>query len=611
MVDYINKRKFYAADSEFLSGNNVYEGYVLRDGRNFTDLLGSPLTANATFSTDLADSDYFRDRLISDTLVLPNSLSSIIVQPNDILTDRLLNEKFALLNDNITYIYKSLQTPQNYLPVSQGVRYAALTSIGGVEEFLWYNEIVTTSEWPDTTGYQEFEYINHGIGVTSLYNEDAFTLFCTSSSSFIALTGDNNNLTRIEESTYVSQSGSDLEFSQITSMDFVNNYLYICDKGANAIHKYDVTSYLTGDTGFKNRRIRIESLGSVGSSEDKAKFSSPTIVTVKSDRVAVYDSGNKIIKIYDDAFNFQRKLAVGNMNREPAVAMRYNTFTNELYVITETTSRGLKLYKIDNDYIASDAVILKETLTNGENVIEISFSSNDSNYWYMTTTNFIYKKLVNKPQNSIGAYNGDRIFLFYTYKWNYATFVYSGADLIWNSDTNRTSSYDKFIGITCYPSEQNFDRVYMFKYGRFYEYDEPNSFLSILNFFNKDNYSIENISLSNKEFVQPAVYNKEIYKIISNLLAVKNNIVGKYYGSYDLNGAYRLEGFNYLINLDKFVIKNIKNFIVHQNESVNYFTVNRTLQKLFNLQKTLLEAIVIDVEGLVPYPITEDTLIVD
>jgi hypothetical protein len=611
MVNYINNRKFYAANEEFLSGSDVFTGYVLRNGDEFTDVYGFPLTASSTFSTDLATSDYFRDRLISDTLSLPNTLSSIIVQPNDILTNRLLNEKFSLLNDNNTYLYKSLQTPQNYLPSSGSVRYAAISSIGGVEKFKWFSTTQTTSAWPDTTNYTEFDFITRGIGVSWLTTDDKFTLFCTSSSHFIALTGDDNNLTRVEQSTYVSQSGYDLQFEHITSIDFNNNYLYVCDKGASAVHKYDVTSYLTGDTGFKNRRIRIESLGSVGSVEDKSKFKEPTIVTVKSDRIAVYDSGNYIIKIYDQNFNFLQKVAVGNMKNEPAVAMRYNTFTNELYVITQTSSDTLKLYKIDSDYTTSDAITLAETLTTGEDVKEISFSSNDSNFWYLTTTKYIYKKLINNPQNNIGAYNGDKIYLFYTYKWNYATFVYSGTGLVWNSDSNRTSSYDKFIGITPYPSKSNHDKMYMFKYGRFYRYDEPNSYLRIVNFFNKSNYSIESISLSNKEFVQPPVYNKELYKILSNLLALKNNIVGKYYGSYDLNGAYRLEGFNYLVNLNNFVIKTVKNFIVHQNEGVNYYTVNRTLRKIYDLQQTLLNAIVIDIDGLVPYPLTSDTLIVD
>ena len=51
MVDYINNRKFYSADSEFLSGADVFSGYVLRNGSEFTDVHGYPLTAAATFST--------------------------------------------------------------------------------------------------------------------------------------------------------------------------------------------------------------------------------------------------------------------------------------------------------------------------------------------------------------------------------------------------------------------------------------------------------------------------------------------------------------------------------------------------------------------------------
>lgn len=611
MFDYVNNRKFYSTDSEFLSGNDVFTGYVLRKDNMFTDLFNFPLTSASTFATDLVSSDYFRDRVVTDVLQLTHTLSSIQIDVNDILTNRLVNEKLTKLNDNITYLYSRLQTPANYLPAADNVQYAAVSSIDGVEQFVWYNSIITTTEWGETTDYTGFENINRGVAVVSDYNEDVFTLFCTTSSSFIALTGTSTNLDRIEESVFVTQSASDLQFENITSIDYSDSTLYICDKGNNAVYKYDVDSYLTGDTGFKNRRILIENLGSIGNAEDRGLLNEPTLVAAKTDSVAVYDSGNTTLKIYDQNFNFRCKLNAGNFRREPALAIKYNNFTNELFVITQTADDTLKLYKVQNDFTVDDGVIIDETIESDEEVIEISFSPNNSNYWYLVTTHFVYKKLVNKPKNSIGAYDGGKLFTYYTYRWNYAVFTYNAADIVWNSTGNRTSSYDNFIGITLDSSEHNYDKAFLFKYGRFYKYDEPNSYLNLLNFTNKTNYSIDNIKLSNKEFVQPAVYNKEIYKIISNLLALKNNIIGRYFGSYDLNGVFRLTSYDYLIDLDKFVIDNIRNFTVHQNEEVNYYTINRTLQNLYNLQQTLLNVISIDVEGLIPYPLTSNTLIVD
>lgn len=611
MVDYIQNRKFYAANSEFLSGSDVFEGYVIRTGNNFTDTFGYPLTAGSTYLTDLHTSNYFRDRLITDSLELPHLLSSIKVSVNDILTNDVINEKFTLLNDNNTYLFSRLQTPNNYLPAALDVRYAALTSISDVEQWKWFSTIVTTTEYYNTSSFTEFEYINRGVGVTNLTDETKFTLFCTTSTSFIALTGSATDLTRIEESTYVSQSGSDLEFNNITSIDFADKYLYVCDKGNNAVYKYDVGSYFSGDSTFVNRRILIESLGSIGNVDDKGLLNQPTLVTAKDNAIAIYDSGNKILKIYDQNFNHRKIMSAGNFKREPAVALKFNSFTNELYVITITSGRALKLYRIQEDFTYSNPVTLNETLDNDEEIKEIAFSQNNSNYWYLVTTNFIYKKLVNKPVYNIGAYDGGKIFVFYTYKWNYAVFTYNGADIIWNSAANKTSSYDNFIGITCAPLESNYDRIYMFKYGRFYEYNEPNDHLNLLSFTNEDNYSIDSISISSKEFVQPAVYNKEIYKLVSNLLTIKNNIIGKYYGGYDLNGVYRLLGYNYLIDLDAFVINDIKNFIIHQNEGITYYSINRTLAKIFNLQQTLLNAIDLRIEGLVPQPLTSNTLIVD
>ena len=610
-MNYIQNHKFYSADNEFLSGSNTFEGYVIRKGDTFTDTYNFPLTASSTYGTDLYKSEYTRDRLITDTLLLPHLLSSIQINVNDILTSDLINEKFTLLNDNTTYLYSRLQTPNSYLPSTSVARFAALTAIDGEEQWKWFNSIVTSSEYHATSSYQQFEYINRGIGVTNATDASKFTLFCTTSTSFIALTGSTTDLQRVEESVYVSQSNNDLTFTNITCIDFVDKYMYICDKGNNAVYKYDVESYFIGDSAFINNRVFIESIGGIGNTDDKGLLKQPTLVAVKNDAVAVYDSGNNILKIYDNNFNHRKTLSIGNLRREPIVALRYNKFTGELYALTITSLRALKLYRIQEDFSFDAPITLAETLAEGEEVKEIVFSENDTDYWYLATTFYIYKRLVSKPKDIIGAYDGGKLFLFYTYKWNYAFFTYNGTSLPWNTSSNKTSSYNNFLGITCAPLTTNFDRVYLFTYGRFYSFDEPNNFINLLNFSNRENYSINSISISSKEFVQPSVYNKELYKILSNLLTIKNNIIGKYYGSYDLNGIYRLLGYNYQIDLSVFTIDNIRNFALHQNEGINYFSVNRTLTKIFKLQQVLLDAIDIENNDLIPYPLTSNTLIID
>jgi hypothetical protein len=607
MFDYANNRKFYSADEEFLSGGAVYSGYVLRDGENFTDLDGNTLTKESTFSTDLAASGFFRDRIVSDTLSIPNPLSAIQIKVNDIVTDRLINDKFNLLHENSIYIYKSLQVPNNYLPTSNDVRYAALSS---PSEFRWYNSYGTQLEYGDTA-YPTFNDINHGFGVTSNADSSKFSLFCTTSSSFISLTGSQDTLGVVESSPYIEQTDNQHVFINITSMDYDNGIIFICDKGANTVYKYDITSYLNGDTGIYNKRVLIESVGTKGNTQDKSRFNAPSIVAVKSDRVAIYDSGNRTIKIFDNDFNFITTLATGNFRREPAVAMRYNRFTDELYVITITSSRSLRLYRVQSDLSVDPAIDLVETLSANEEVKEISFSPNDSNYWYLTTTGYIYKKLVNNPANTIGAYDNGNLFLLYTYIWNFAAIIWQNANITWNSTTNRSSANGNFIGITLEESDSNYDTVFMFKYGRFYRYGEPNNYINVLDYYNAENYSISNISLSTEEFLQPVVYNKEIYKLIYNLLNLKNNIIGKYRGSYDDSGVYRLLGYDYTIDLSNFNIDNINNFIIHQNEGINYYTINRTLSRICQLQQVLLDAVVIEIKGLIPHPFTRNTLIVD
>jgi hypothetical protein len=497
--------------------------------------------------------------------------------------------------------------PNNYLPATDNVRYAALSSSS---EFKWFDAFADLLEYPDTI-YPNFASIDHGIGVTSFNNTGVFSMFCTTSSSFIALTGNSIALAVTEQSTYIEQTDNEYEFRNLTSMDYDNGLIYLCDEGANTIYKYDITSYLKGDTGFYNNRVLIETVGSKGAADSPTKFDSPTLVTVTSDRVAVYDSGNAVIKIFDQDFNFISNVTVGSLLNEPAVAMRYNKFTNELYVITITTSSTLRLYRVQRDLSVDDIINLVEVMDEDEVVKEISFSTNDSNYWYLVTNAHIYKKLVNKPEGNIGSYDDGKLFLLYTYIWNYATLTWNSANILWNSIANKSAATGNFIGLTCEESDDNVDTIFMFKYGRFYRYNEVNDYINLLDFYNTENYSLEDISLSTKEFIQPVVYNKEIYKLLFNLLHLKNNIIGRYHGTYDVHANYRISGYDYTIDLSKFEISNINNFILHQNEGVNYYSLNRTLTQIANLQQILLDAVRIELSGLIPYPLTSNTLIVD
>lgn len=607
MTDYVNNRKFYTANNAFLSGTGIYTGYVLRRDQDYTDLNGNTVEKASTFSTDLASSDFFRDRLVTDTLSIPHPLSSVQIKVNDIVTNSLINDKFNLLHENSIYLYKSLQMPNNYLPTSTNTRFAAMSASS---EFAWFDTYADLLEYPDTI-YPNFASIDHGIGVTSFHNTSIFSMFCTTSSSFIALTGSTSTLQVTEQSTYIEQSDNQHEFRNLTSMDYDNGLIYLCDEGADTIYKYDITSYLKGDTGFYNNRVLVETVGSKGGADDSTRFDSPTLVAVTSDRVAVYDSGNAVIKIFDQDFNFISKVTVGTLSTEPAVAMRYNKFTDELYVITITTSSTLRLYRVQRDLTVDDVINLVEVIDEDEVVKEISFSTNDSNYWYLVTNARIYKKLVNKPEGSIGSYDDGKLFLLYTYIWNYAVLTWDSAELLWNSISNKSSATGNFIGITCEQSNANVDTIFMFKYGRFYRYNELNDYINLLDFYNAPNYSLEDISLSTKEFIQPVVYNKEIYKLMFNLLNLKNNIIGRYHGVYDVQANFRISGYDYTIDLSKFEIRDINNFILHQNEGINYYSVNRTLTQICNLQQILLDAVRIELSGLIPYPLTSNTLIVD
>lgn len=77
----------------------------------------------------------------------------------------------------------------------------------------------------------------------------------------------------------------------------------------------------------------------------------------------------------------------------------------------------------------------------------------------------------------------------------------------------------------------------MIKCSGFFIYNETTSWLSSLTKLNFPAYTSDDIEdISAQEYVNTLTFNKMIYKVVYNLINLKNHIIGRFWGAYNLDG---------------------------------------------------------------------------
>ena len=141
-------------------------------------------------------------------------------------------------------------------------------------------------------------------------------------------------------------------------------------------------------------------------------------------------------------------------------------------------------------------------------------------------------------------------------RWNFNDINFSQAQFIWNLGTQfgEAAAVEQVTGLldstinsfSIFQSTSSYDKTYMLTDGRLYFFDEPitASYQRVLKDVNYSNYGSEGFSLNPDSFIQQSTINLEIHKLIDDILTLKNNIVGKFSGTYN-NDILELDNYNY------------------------------------------------------------------
>ena len=643
-----------ALNSEVAVGlGTLNEQYISLDteGTNYTGLVEinngvvksyytqQVLEPKRLFSTDLALSKFTYDRLVGDTVSLPYSLQEVSFEANDYLTFNLIKDRLRKLHINNTYVFSRMFIPDNDLPASNNIRYLGVppstvnttTFTSSAENLTLYSSktVQQTVRFTNAEDYVDLGNIKKYVSVKYAGNTDTYVILGISDTKFISLSTDLVTTNFIEVSDKYESVENELPFGSLNSICINSNFIFISDFANNNILKYEVSGFYNKDVAFANKRNFVEVLGGSGYSTDPSRFNGPSNICCSDTHLVVYDSGNYTCKVFNTQFNYIKRLSGPPFRREPLAAMEFDALENRLYLLTYYND-GMKLYVYDGEFILQEQHILEETLAvvNGikEVVKNISFAKANNNYWYICTDLNVFQKLKNRPEKILGRYQRIRLGEWsasynpeITYIWNLTNVDFDKANFLWNffdspSDSENAFLVDnKFRGMGVIDNYNNQDDIILLTDCKLYVFKEPYTFKQVTKYNTYPNYGALKLTINRDEYVQTPTINKEIYKILNDVYTLKNNLVGRFTGSYDNAGVFTLEDYNYNIEFNDFNQNDINQYYIHDNEKAILGVINRAFRSVYELQSKLVSLSNVDYgDGLIPvYNLEEGTLILE
>ena len=576
MFDVKNNKFGYTTGVVFTLTGTDYVGYYnVVEGKGYASKTSQifELTNKSNFANDIVVSDITFDRSISERPVLPHSLEEVVFNVNEFITADSVNEKLNKLNYNNDFLYSRFFLANTDIPVGitcticvtgNGTNLQLISDFTGLSTFNYESNYTT----------QPYD-LDKVVGVEAMIdsNENNFVIFIPSSTSLVALTGSLINQTvGIGLSTnYTDDTINNIvSYEEISDIASYGSNLFVVDKKARLIYRYDTEGLYIDDPGFDNKRFLLESAGN-SSVNPKLQLGAPSLITASSDSVYVYDDKNKYIKQLDYNFNVISSKKLFRF-KEQVLSLGYNHFYNFLSVIT--FFNGKIYYSRYENLVLVDKQELGIILSDGERILKTLYSENSSDIFYVVTSGSVYKKFLTTVTPTIGIFNDENLQI--------------------------SNPSGKYTGCALIASTNNYDLMFVGKQDRLIVIKEQNRYNTVLRDSNIDNYDIDSISIKKTEYIQANYFNKEMFKVISNLYKLKNQLIGSFLTKYvppaqhltyqqSINSVTEVfVGTSYLDNYDILHIDDVNNLYLHENEAVCVGSVNRCITYLYNLQSNML-----------------------
>jgi hypothetical protein len=510
-------------------------------------------------TTEFSSRGLIYDRYANQSLELPYNLDQLKIQPNDTVTNDVVNLKLEHLYDNFLYLYKNCKISSNYLPVSASA-ILGFTDPSGV--FSW-SRALSSSQFYSVTGVSLAD--TKSFFVIKNNELPVYTMFCSNGTDLYVIKNDINDSTvnfSFSSNTYNPEKITNVNFENIVRItNGPNNTLLILDTATNTLYQYDASGFYVNDTVLIDRLIFLRFLGGFGSIIDKLSFNKPEDVVTYNQNIYVLDSGNLCIKKYDENLNWVKTYRLIKDFKDIETKRLKADASGTFYVLTNQNT----ILKYTNDFQTKEIIYL-ETLESSETAIDIIFSSYDSNTFYIITNQNVYKRFLTNYTQDVGKY------LLYNFSYN-------------NSQTLCCFATISFLqGDKTFLISKNGNTQTI---GSFYDNANLYDILTIPDF---DVYGLSSIQIKNEEYVQSWVINKCLSKIVLNHMRLRDQIIGKFLFVKDSRGNVIFDFTRYLTPSERqsILFNSDITYLTGQNEVVSNAVLNRCIEKIYNIQSNLL-----------------------
>ena len=551
---------------------------------------------NSGLIHDMQDYDMLQDRLPGDYLQLPKTLDDIKVKANDIVIYETINSSLESIHENWLYLLSNSVIPTNDIPNSNYSTRMIIDRGNGVE-------------WTDQTNFNEsipngqIEHVKNIIKVQNIIDPTNFNLIATTQTNVILLSGSETSSIDvivnpdglgqpIYSDSSITHPSNGIFFQNIADIVVTESKdLFVLDIDLKTIFKFDISGITTLDEAIlKNDtpgRLLTDMVGGPGEVVDKTKFKNPIALTTKNNTVYVVDQYNNdiTIKSFDLFLNWAESFSLGVVSNNSVVDFNYNPGTDRFYILLHELGNVPEIVVLESDFSLVGVYDLIDTVKHDISILDeehkrLYFSIENPNIMYILTDKNIYKKYVSRPISFIGRF-----------KFNDSIRGAIGPldefrvlnDMCMFTQTV-TSTDGVYMKDEIYVSEQYKDGIYRFLEDSGFE----NSLESRID---EKVLSFDDIKIKPDENVDSLVYNKSLYKSLFNNLLLLENTSRKFSTVYDTRGFSIYIGFKYLNNdeLELLDYNLDSNNYISSNETVTTFTINRCLERIFDLQTIILE----------------------
>ena len=375
-------------------------------------------------------------KLTDATLDLPYTLEEIKISHNDFAVTEVYNDSIRKLYRNYLYLIANAEIVTTSSPVS---------SVGDlrIDKNTYTASLCTANSTAAiSTSADTLSGINSSIEthIAKKIDSNNFVYFhySTGDSVVVESTTEFGSFQTILSGNFVehydptTNTGIQYKFKEVVSVDIVDEFLFVLDKGNLTLFKFDISGLISNDPVVRRKTLKdnnhpgrflLKTLGGTEYTQVKNRLVDPIAISIYDNRIYVLDNGTRSIKIYDLNFNYIKDVRHGpfiddvNYPGDRPVSFVIDQFSDtnktprgyiltskgrifEYLVNTDFISSGISLFE---SYLPYEIYVFDENRTpatkdqqklykpEGSNFKKIVNSKSSKNILYVATNRNIYK----------------------------------------------------------------------------------------------------------------------------------------------------------------------------------------------------------------------------